>query len=204
MSDEGTTEGRTTLAGGIAAFCGVNVFLCYQCGRCSAGCPAALAMDVLPHQVIHLVKLGCVEELLRSHSIWMCAGCQTCTARCPNGIDVAGVMDALRQVLPLDRFSPAGRRIAAFHRMFLSQVVRRGRVYELGLVARYQLVRRPSWAEIFVGVQMIRKRKFRWLPRRISLAKAGERFPEKRSGKPSPDCWKSPLVRLVDKSEQGP
>ncbi len=200
MSDDGTIEGRTTLAGGIAASCGENVYLCYQCGRCSAGCPAALAMDILPHQVIQLVKLGCVEELLRSHSIWVCAGCQTCTARCPNGIDVAGVMDALRQVLPLDRFSAGGKRIAAFHRMFLSQVVRWGRVYELGLVARYQSIRKPSWAEMLVGVQMIRKRKFLWLPRRISLAKARERFPEQCPGKPSWYGWRSPLVRLLGES----
>ena len=200
MSDEGTTEGRPSLAGRIAASCGENVFLCYQCGRCSAGCPAALAMDILPHQVIQLVKLGCVEELLQSQSIWLCAGCQTCTARCPNGIDVAGVMDALRQVLPWDRLSPAGRRIAAFHRMFLSQVVRRGRVYELGLVARYQLIRRSSWAEMLVGIQMIRKRKFRLLARGISWAKARERFPEKRPGKPSRHWWRSPLVRFLGES----
>ncbi len=81
---------------------GQNVLACYQCGKCSAGCPAAEAMDLLPNQVIRLVQLGLVEEAMGSQTIWYCAACLTCAARCPKGVDLARVMEALRE-LALER-----------------------------------------------------------------------------------------------------
>lgn len=75
---------------------GQDVMACYQCGNCSAGCPAAGAMDLLPNQIVRLLQLGCVEEALRARAIWYCAACLTCEARCPKGIDVARLTEALR------------------------------------------------------------------------------------------------------------
>ncbi len=77
---------------------GQNLMLCNQCGKCSAGCPAAFAMDVLPNQVIRLAQLG-QEEVLESRAIWMCASCVTCASRCPKGVDLSRVMDALRLIV---------------------------------------------------------------------------------------------------------
>ena len=77
---------------------GQNVLACYQCGKCSAGCPVAGAMDLLPNQVIRLVQLGLVEEALTSQTIWYCAACLTCAARCPKGVDLPRVMEALREL----------------------------------------------------------------------------------------------------------
>jgi heterodisulfide reductase subunit C len=198
MSDPPDTRGPASLAAAIAASCGENVFLCYQCARCSAGCPAAGAMDLLPHQVIQLVKLGCVEELFRIRGPWLCAGCQTCSSRCPNGIDVAGVMDAVRQVWPRERLEGPPRRIALFHRMFVSQVARWGRVFELGLVAWYQLVRRPSLPEVSLGLQMIRKGKFRWFPRRVSRIKPDGNILRKRPGELGNWEWKPGLAQVLE------
>ncbi len=76
-----------------------NVFSCYQCGNCSGGCPAADYMDLKPHQTIRLIQLGQIEEILRSNTMWICAACITCSVRCPKGVDVAAVMEALRQVV---------------------------------------------------------------------------------------------------------
>lgn len=78
---------------------GQNLLACYQCGKCSAGCPAVSHMDILPNQIIRYAQLGLKDELLHSKSIWTCASCFTCNARCPKGINIAEVIEALRQIL---------------------------------------------------------------------------------------------------------
>lgn len=83
----------------IEELSGQNLFACYQCGKCSAGCPIAFAMDLLPHQAIRLLQLGMAEQVLNSKTIWCCVACLTCTTRCPKGVDVAKVMEAARTIL---------------------------------------------------------------------------------------------------------
>lgn len=78
---------------------GQNLLACYQCGKCSAGCPAVSQMDILPNQIIRYAQLGFKDELLKSRAIWICASCMTCNARCPKGINIAEVIEALRQIL---------------------------------------------------------------------------------------------------------
>lgn len=78
---------------------GQNLLACYQCGKCSAGCPAVSEMDILPNQVIRFAQLGLKEELLEANSVWACASCLTCNVRCPKGIKIAEVMEAIRQIL---------------------------------------------------------------------------------------------------------
>lgn len=78
---------------------GQNLLTCYQCGKCSAGCPAVSQMDILPNQIIRYAQLGFKDELLKSKAIWVCASCMTCNARCPKGINIAEVIEALRQIL---------------------------------------------------------------------------------------------------------
>lgn len=78
---------------------GQNLLACYQCGKCSAGCPAVSQMDILPNQIIRLCQLGLKDELLNSKSVWICASCMTCNVRCPKGVKIAEVMEAIRQIL---------------------------------------------------------------------------------------------------------
>jgi len=78
---------------------GQKILACYQCGKCSAGCPAVSEMDILPNQVIRYIQLGFKDDLLKSNSYWVCASCLTCNARCPKGIKIAEVMEAVRQIL---------------------------------------------------------------------------------------------------------
>ena len=81
---------------------GQELWACNQCGKCSAGCPVAFAMDLLPSQVIRLVQLGS-EEALEANAIWYCASCQTCLSRCPRGVDLPRIMEALRQTVLRDQ-----------------------------------------------------------------------------------------------------
>lgn len=86
-----------------------NLLGCYQCGKCSAGCPSAPFMDLLPNQVIRLAQLGRKEEVLNCKTIWLCASCFACSVRCPKGIDLANVMEAARQIVlrqNIDRIEP--------------------------------------------------------------------------------------------------
>ncbi len=76
-----------------------NLLACYQCGKCSAGCPRIEAMDVMPSHVIRWVQLGQIEKALQTKTIWLCAACHTCKVRCPRGVDLARIMEALRQLV---------------------------------------------------------------------------------------------------------
>ena len=82
----------------IKEISGENIFACYQCGKCSAGCPVAEEMEVLPSQVIRLLQLG-VEDIRLRKTVWLCASCLTCTSRCPRGVDLSRVMAALREII---------------------------------------------------------------------------------------------------------
>lgn len=75
-----------------------NQYSCYQCGKCSAGCPSAPFMDLLPNQVLRLLQLGKVERILETNTPFACCSCFVCSQRCPKGIDVAAVMESLRQL----------------------------------------------------------------------------------------------------------
>lgn len=79
----------------VETISGQNLMACNQCGKCSAGCPVAFGMDILPSQVIRFGQLG-MEEVLDFQTIWTCAACLTCVARCPKGIDLPRVMEAMR------------------------------------------------------------------------------------------------------------
>ncbi len=78
---------------------GVNLYACYQCGNCSAGCPCVDAMDIPPHKVMRMSQFGQIDELLQANTMWVCAACITCTARCPRSIDIAAVMEGLRNLV---------------------------------------------------------------------------------------------------------
>lgn len=90
---------KDPFVGKVEELSGQNLLACYQCGKCSAGCPAVSEMDILPNQIIRYAQLGFKDELMRSKSIWVCASCFTCNARCPKGINIAEVIEAIRQIM---------------------------------------------------------------------------------------------------------
>lgn len=118
----------------------IQVADCYQCGKCTAGCPVAIHMDVAPNQVVRLAQLGEWEKALRSRAIWECVGCQTCSTRCPKEVDCAGVMDALREA-SLARGMAAHERlpVVSFQEIFLENIRRNGRLNELELIGRFKM-----------------------------------------------------------------
>jgi heterodisulfide reductase subunit C len=144
-----------------------DVRACYQCKKCSAGCPVAFAMDYMPHQVIRMVQMGLRQQALACSTIWVCASCETCTTRCPNEVDIARVMDTLRQ-MALDEKAPTIERdIRIFHDLFLRSIRSNGRVFELGLIGLFKLRTGRLFDDIRIGWRMLRKGKLSLIPHRI-------------------------------------
>jgi heterodisulfide reductase subunit C2 len=133
------TSSTPTLATEIEAATGINPATCYQCGKCSAGCPMASESDLRPHQVMRRVVYGSRERALQDESIWLCLTCETCSARCPNGCDPARVIDAVRELAIESGLAQMPRSIGAFHKAFLEQIRTNGRLHEVGLVMDYKL-----------------------------------------------------------------
>jgi heterodisulfide reductase subunit C2 len=150
---------------------GTPVSACFQCHKCSTGCPIGPEMDFLPSQVMRLVHLGAEAEVLSSRAIWLCASCEACTTRCPMEIDIAGVMDALR-IMAVDRQTalPDGHG-RQFCRSFLGSVRRHGRVYEMGMMAAYKLRTLDLFSDVGKVPQMLLKGKLSLLPKRTGNVK---------------------------------
>jgi heterodisulfide reductase subunit C len=146
------------------------VTACFSCRKCSGGCPLTFAMDVLPHHVIRLALLGQEEQVLGSQTIWVCSGCQTCTTRCPNGVDIAGVMDWLKEEAVKRGRTIPSEEVAVFHRLFLESIrTAGGRLSEARLMRRYSLYkmrRRPNLAELKQNLKLGWKL---WKRRRMRL-----------------------------------
>ena len=82
----------------LAKLSGQNVQQCFQCGTCGGGCPMGQHMDSVPRKVVHMAQLGMEEEVLKQNTCWVCASCHTCQVRCPRGVDLPRVMEAIRQL----------------------------------------------------------------------------------------------------------
>lgn len=89
-----SADGERDLAARVAELSGQNLFACYQCGRCTAGCPFGFS----PQRVVRHLQLGQLEAAAALDSAWNCAGCFTCVAACPKGVDPARIMRAVKKL----------------------------------------------------------------------------------------------------------
>ncbi len=152
----------------------LNISSCYQCEKCTNGCPLTFAMDIMPHQVIHGLQLGLIDEIANSDTIWVCASCETCTTRCPNEIDIAHVMDKLRQLSIVKGVKPAHKQAPVFHETFLSSVRRFGRMHELTMAVEYSLKSdgiKGLRKQMGLGLEMLRRGKMKIIPGRWRAGK---------------------------------
>jgi heterodisulfide reductase subunit C len=154
----------------IESLSGQKVRICYQCGKCSAGCPIAYAMDLLPNQVLRLVQLGLKDEALTCATIWLCASCETCSTRCPREIEIVKVMDALRQTAVREDYHPAVREVPIFVTTFVNNLKRFGRLYEAALVGIHNIMTGHLTRDLDKVPTMLRKGKIALLPPRVKGA----------------------------------
>ena len=152
-------ETSTVAAREIEGRFGAEVALCYQCKRCTAGCPAVDFMELRPHQLVRLVRLGAADRSISSEAIWNCVGCYTCTARCPQNVPVAELVYSLKNLALREGKTPRRAPVPAFLRAFGSTVERHGRSREAEMLARYFLSTDPRAAlkQAPVGLKLMRQ-----------------------------------------------
>jgi heterodisulfide reductase subunit C len=138
---------------------GVPIQMCYHCRKCTAGCPLAFAMEYNPNKIIKLIQMGRRDEVLASSTIWLCASCETCVTRCPNDVDIARMMDTLREMAIESNVAVKEKNILKFHEAFLSSIKRGGRINEPFMIADYKLKSGDYFSDIRLGLSMFIKGK---------------------------------------------
>jgi heterodisulfide reductase subunit C len=151
----------------IKRLAGTDFYTCLQCRSCSGGCPFSDFMDYMPNGVMRLVQLGLKAEALSCNTIWICVGCHTCTIQCPMAIDIAAVMDALRETALSEHVDVLEPDILAFHREVLNSIERHGRTHKLDIMLRYKLKKFDLLSDLDVGIRMLAKRKLDLTPSRV-------------------------------------
>jgi len=147
---------------------GEEVMSCFQCLKCTNGCPLAPEMDVPPNKAIRYVQLGMRDAALSADAIWICATCYTCSVRCPNDIDIAHVMDTLRRLSYQSRGDDTPKaHIVHFHELFLDSLKQYGRVNETKLLARYELKEGRFLKDAKLGMKMFFMGKMNLFPQKV-------------------------------------
>jgi len=183
------SKGRP-LADRLREFTGESAAKCYQCGKCSAGCPLAAEMDFPPSQILRMLQLGfptLEAKAIASLSIWLCLTCETCLSRCPQEVDLPKIMEFLREEsLREKKFHPQAKEIIAFHRAFLDSVQAAGRLYEIGLIADYKARSRHLFQDVLVAPKLFWRGKLKLFPHLIKDRSNISRIFSKTLGKKEP------------------
>jgi len=143
---------------------GQDLSLCYQCLKCTAGCPTAPYMDIRPNNIIRMIQMGMREAVLGSSAIWLCVSCWTCGTRCPNEIDIGVLMDALREMAIEEGIPAKEKNIYLLHEAFVQSIRRGGRLHELAMEIEYKLRSRDFFTDMIPGMMLFLKGKIPLFP----------------------------------------
>ncbi len=157
-----------SLAYQVLEHTGVSESRCYQCGKCTAGCPLASDMDFPPGRLLRMLQIETPEmdeKILRSQTIWLCISCEMCIGRCPQEVDLPIVMDFLRQEsVRQKKANPKAKNIIKFHKAFLDSINYTGRLYEVGLIADYKARTMNLAQDVAIAPTMYMKGKLNLIP----------------------------------------
>ncbi len=145
----------------------VNYNNCYHCRCCAGGCPFFKAMDYAPHGIIRLLQLGLYDQALKSSTIWICVGCNTCSNVCPMAIDMSAIMDALRQIALEQNIKVGQPGVLGFHTEVLNSIQRYGRTHKLEIMLRYKVRTMDLFSDMDMGLKMLTKRKLDLMPSKV-------------------------------------
>ena len=159
-----STDRDTKFISEIERISGQELAKCYQCGKCSAGCPVGFAMEMLPDKVMRYLQLGIKDEILDSQTPWLCASCEQCATRCPQEVEIPRVMEAIR-IIAVREGKKTGKKVALFNNLFLAVIRWFGRSYEPGLMGFYNLLSGQFLKDAKNAVILIAKGKIAFIPK---------------------------------------
>ncbi len=156
-----------------------GIFNCYQCGKCTAGCPLADIFEYKPNQIIMLVQNGRIEDIINSNSIFLCLTCEICSSRCPQDVHIARIMNYIRnEAWKMGKVKIPS--IKRFYKLFLKEVSITGKVYEPGLIAGLNLINGRLFNDMDLALKILGKRKIKILPdfvkQRKGISKAVDKY----------------------------
>lgn len=159
------TSAENKLREQVEQACGVDLDLCYECGKCSGCCSTGHHFDFTPRKIIQMIRLGDAgpiqRRLLRMDALSICVSCRLCQERCPSGIDTPKIIDYLRETAVIRGAAPKRPDVDLFNRLFLEEIGRRGRVSELSLIARFRMKTAGLWSDFGSGVRLFLRGKLR-------------------------------------------
>jgi len=187
-----TVTFKTDLAREIQSRSGENVFLCYQCKKCTAGCPVAAYFDLKPHEILRACQFGQTDLVLNSRTISVCAACETCSTRCPQDIDIARIMDTLEIMAAEQGITSKAPTVPMFYASANRGINYFGRMWELGLMAELYIRQFFTWRDgkplldfrqifkynLATAVKMLRAGKLKILPSVARRPRNGRRRKE--------------------------
>ena len=145
----------------VDALSGTAVKRCFQCGKCSAGCPMGSFMEIAPNRIIRMLQMGQWKRVLESRTIWRCASCETCSSRCPNEVHLASIMDALRKLALDSKLPSQENRVQLANKLFLQNIRTYGRQFEMRLAAEFNLRSGQYFKDLTLGPKMFAKGKLK-------------------------------------------
>lgn len=133
---------------------------CMQCGSCTATCASAYAMDYTPRQLWHMIRLGLVDEVLNSKTLWLCSTCYSCTLRCPRELPLTATIGELKRQA-VHQGIEGYKESRNFYHAFVETVRRYGRSDEVEIMVRYFLTTNLFMAVGYapLALTMLRKHK---------------------------------------------
>ncbi len=148
---------------------GEQIKKCIQCGTCSGSCPVSYVMDYTPRKLFAMIRAGMRDEVLNSETIWICVSCYSCAVRCPMEIKITDIMYLLKNLAIKENKYHKGAKAAELGKIFVDNVMKYGRNYELGLMAKYILKADPFLAisNMKIGLDMLKKKKLSFMAHKI-------------------------------------
>lgn len=148
---------------------GEDLRLCYQCQKCTATCPVSDYMDIKPDVMVRKVIMGEEEDILKSKTVWICTGCETCGSRCPNLISVGKINEFMRERIYKKGLPAAVKSALDIHIAFLNSIKRFGIVNEATMLAEFKVRTKDFFSDLGIGLKMFLKGK---IPLKIHRIKA--------------------------------